>query len=74
MITFKEVFNISREVVHVAVQYVSQNHTILTTLNQWLQSHMSSCIDSTGSSIFCPGLNAGIPRYGHAAQRKASPR
>jgi len=34
MITFKEVFNISREVVHVAVQYVSQNHTILTTLNQ----------------------------------------
>lgn len=36
-------------------------------------SYRSAAKKPVGSSIFLPGVNVGRPRYGHDAQRKASP-
>lgn len=60
---------------NVIIDNSSKKHDICQSTPQHnVLCQMSSCIDIAGSWTTSPGLNAGIPRYGHEEHRNASPR
>lgn len=49
----------------------AQNQELFGEYDQCLQASVSVLLSNT---IFSPGLNAGMPKYGQLAHRKASPK